>query len=305
MHGRLLDSRRGSPCRPPRLDQAARARGRARPRLRRGRSRPRDHRDRRPHRQGRRAGAALRAPEGLRSTRCWSTSSAPSGACASPSARQPRRRRRDGSRRSRDAAAAGSRREGQGPREAEVDRRLDAEDGPTAACQEIVLEGDDIDLDLLPIQRCWPGDPAPFITLPAVITSDPHTGTRNVGMYRMQKIDRAHDLHALADAQGRADGLPRVRRAARGRRRARARPGDGVLGLGAAAEAHRRVHARRLPARRAGRARPGEDGRPRGAGQRGDRARGLRRDGRRGGSKGRSATTPATTRPPSRSPSST
>src|SRR3970282_949815 len=58
------------------------------------------------------------------------------------------------------------------------------------ACQEIVLTGDDVDLDLLPIQRCWPGDPAPFITLPAVITRDPRTGTRNVGMYRMQKIDR-------------------------------------------------------------------------------------------------------------------
>jgi 4-hydroxy-3-polyprenylbenzoate decarboxylase len=52
--------------------------------------------------------------------------------------------------------------------------------------QEIVLTGDDVDLDLLPIQRCWPGDPAPFITLPAVITHDPRTGTRNVGMYRMQ-----------------------------------------------------------------------------------------------------------------------
>ena len=32
------------------------------------------------------------------------------------------------------------------------------------ACQEIVLEGDDVDLGRLPIQRCWPGDPAPFIT---------------------------------------------------------------------------------------------------------------------------------------------
>src|SRR5713226_10346065 len=32
--------------------------------------------------------------------------------------------------------------------------------------QEVVLEGDDVNLDLLPIQRCWPGDPAPFITLP-------------------------------------------------------------------------------------------------------------------------------------------
>ncbi|MCY4087390.1 MAG: menaquinone biosynthesis decarboxylase [Actinomycetia bacterium] len=53
-------------------------------------------------------------------------------------------------------------------------------------CQEVVLEPD---LDLLPIQHCWPGDPAPFITLPAVITHDPRTGGRNVGMYRMQKID--------------------------------------------------------------------------------------------------------------------
>jgi 4-hydroxy-3-polyprenylbenzoate decarboxylase len=54
------------------------------------------------------------------------------------------------------------------------------------ACQEIVLEPD---LDALPIQHCWPGDPAPFITLPAVITKDPRSGVRNVGMYRMQKID--------------------------------------------------------------------------------------------------------------------
>ncbi|MGZ8688560.1 MAG: UbiD family decarboxylase domain-containing protein, partial [Gaiellaceae bacterium] len=59
-----------------------------------------------------------------------------------------------------------------------------------ARCQEIVATGDDVDLDRFPIQRCWPLDPAPFITLPAVITKDPRTGVRNVGMYRMQKIDR-------------------------------------------------------------------------------------------------------------------
>ena len=58
------------------------------------------------------------------------------------------------------------------------------------ASQEIVLTGDDIDLDAFPIPHCWPGDPAPFITLPAVITADPRTGSRNVGMYRMQKIDK-------------------------------------------------------------------------------------------------------------------
>ena len=57
------------------------------------------------------------------------------------------------------------------------------------ACQEIVLTGDEIDLGLLPVQRCWPDDPAPFITLPAVITHDPRTGARNVGMYRMQVVD--------------------------------------------------------------------------------------------------------------------
>jgi 4-hydroxy-3-polyprenylbenzoate decarboxylase len=57
------------------------------------------------------------------------------------------------------------------------------------ACQEVVLSGAEIDLGLLPVQRCWPGDPAPFITLPAVITHDPRTRARNVGMYRMQVID--------------------------------------------------------------------------------------------------------------------
>jgi len=74
--------------------------------------------------------------------------------------------------------------------------------------QEIVLTGDDVDLDLLPIQRCWPRDPAPFITLPAVITHDPRTGTRNVGMYRMQKVDRRTTLmHWQIHKDGRADYL--------------------------------------------------------------------------------------------------
>src|SRR5207302_191395 len=74
--------------------------------------------------------------------------------------------------------------------------------------QEIVLKGDDVDLGLLPIQRCWPGDPAPFITLPAVITRDPRTGGRNVGMYRMQVIDRSTTfMHWQIHKDGRADYL--------------------------------------------------------------------------------------------------
>ena len=68
--------------------------------------------------------------------------------------------------------------------------------------------GDDVDLDLLPIQRCWPLDPAPFITLPAVITKDRETGVRNVGMYRMQKIDRRSTfMHWQIHKDGRADLL--------------------------------------------------------------------------------------------------
>jgi len=77
-----------------------------------------------------------------------------------------------------------------------------------APCQEVVLEGDAVDLGLLPIQRCWPGDPAPFITLPAVITRDPHSGVRNVGMYRMQVIDgRSTFMHWQIHKDGRADLL--------------------------------------------------------------------------------------------------
>ena len=74
--------------------------------------------------------------------------------------------------------------------------------------QEIVLTGDEVDLDRLPIQTCWPEDAAPFITLPAVITRDPHTGTRNVGMYRMQKLDRRSTaMHWQIHKDGRLDYL--------------------------------------------------------------------------------------------------
>jgi 4-hydroxy-3-polyprenylbenzoate decarboxylase len=76
------------------------------------------------------------------------------------------------------------------------------------ASQEVVLTGDDATLDALPIQRCWPLDPAPFITLPAVITHDPRTGTRNVGMYRMQKLGpRTTAMHWQIHKDGRADYL--------------------------------------------------------------------------------------------------
>jgi 4-hydroxy-3-polyprenylbenzoate decarboxylase len=61
----------------------------------------------------------------------------------------------------------------------------------SGACQDVVRTGSQVDLDALPILTCWPADGGPFITLPQVITRDPENGTRNVGCYRMQKLDRA------------------------------------------------------------------------------------------------------------------
>ncbi len=71
-----------------------------------------------------------------------------------------------------------------------------------APCQEVVLTGEAIDLAALPVQTCWPGEPAPLITWPLVVTQGP-TGGRgsrgggsdrrdvfNLGIYRMQVTGR-------------------------------------------------------------------------------------------------------------------
>src|SRR5262249_14983548 len=65
------------------------------------------------------------------------------------------------------------------------------------ACQEIVLTGDDATLDALPIQKCWPDDAAPFITLPAVITHDPRDGPPTTPLYPMHTLaPRTPALHS-------------------------------------------------------------------------------------------------------------
>ncbi|WP_188420431.1 4-hydroxy-3-polyprenylbenzoate decarboxylase [Oxalicibacterium solurbis] len=58
----------------------------------------------------------------------------------------------------------------------------------SAPCQEIVWEGNDVDLSKLPIQHCWPGDIAPLITWGLVITKGPHKKRQNLGIYRQQVI---------------------------------------------------------------------------------------------------------------------
>ena len=65
----------------------------------------------------------------------------------------------------------------------------------SAPCQEVVLTGDDIDLGQLPIQTCWPGEPAPLITWPLIVTQGPDPkgdkqDSFNLGIYRLQVTGR-------------------------------------------------------------------------------------------------------------------
>ena len=63
-------------------------------------------------------------------------------------------------------------------------------------CQEVVWQGEDVDLGKLPIITSWPHDGGAFITLPMVATKDPETGIPNLGMYRMQIFDsRTTGMH--------------------------------------------------------------------------------------------------------------
>jgi 4-hydroxy-3-polyprenylbenzoate decarboxylase len=57
-------------------------------------------------------------------------------------------------------------------------------------CQDVVIDGDAIDLNTLPIQTCWPGDVGPLVTWPLVITRGPEKPRMNLGIYRMQLIGR-------------------------------------------------------------------------------------------------------------------
>ncbi len=62
-----------------------------------------------------------------------------------------------------------------------------------APCQEVVLEGPEIDLNALPVQTCWPDEPAPLITWPLVVTRGPGEAREdnfNLGIYRMQVLNR-------------------------------------------------------------------------------------------------------------------
>ena len=62
-------------------------------------------------------------------------------------------------------------------------------DAKKAPCKEVILRGEDVDVLKFPVLQTWPQDGGRFITLPCVVTRDPKSGKRNVGMYRMQVYD--------------------------------------------------------------------------------------------------------------------
>ncbi|MDN3652978.1 4-hydroxy-3-polyprenylbenzoate decarboxylase [Thalassotalea ponticola] len=59
-----------------------------------------------------------------------------------------------------------------------------------APCQEVVYQGDDVDLTKLPIQKCWPGDVAPLITWGLTVTRGPEKARQNLGIYRQQLLGK-------------------------------------------------------------------------------------------------------------------
>jgi 4-hydroxy-3-polyprenylbenzoate decarboxylase len=72
------------------------------------------------------------------------------------------------------------------PKLAEVAKFPPRTRGGRPPCQDVIWQGDQIDLDRIPFLTTWPKDGGRYITLPMVITEDPRTGVRNVGMYRVQ-----------------------------------------------------------------------------------------------------------------------
>jgi 4-hydroxy-3-polyprenylbenzoate decarboxylase len=104
-------------------------------------------------------------------------------------------------------------------------KTVSAKDAP---CKQVILR-DNFDLSQFPILKCWPHDGGRFITLPCVITRDPLSGRRNIGMYRMQvydgqttgmhwqrqKVAAEHYRNALrAAASSAADADPAIARVA-------------------------------------------------------------------------------------------
>jgi len=109
----------------------------------------------------------------------------------------------------------------------------------TGPCKENIHK-DRIDLNHIPILKCWPQDAGRFITLPCVVTRDPKTGKRNVGMYRMQVYDgQTAGMHWQRQKIGAEHYREAIRAAA-----TQPQSGTGHVGTGALARTGRADSAR-------------------------------------------------------------
>jgi 4-hydroxy-3-polyprenylbenzoate decarboxylase len=87
-----------------------------------------------------------------------------------------------------------------------------------APVQQVVLKGADIDLSRLPVQTCWPGEPAPLITWPLVVTKGPSDAREddfNLGIYRMQVVGKDRTLMRWLAHRGGAQHYARHKKAGR------------------------------------------------------------------------------------------
>ena len=109
----------------------------------------------------------------------------------------------------------------------------------TGPCKE-VINRDRLSVLDFPVLQCWPKDAGRFITMPCVITRDPKTGKRNVGMYRMQVYDeRTTGMHWQRQKVGAEHYREALRAAATSKD-----PGTGHVGTGALARPARADSAR-------------------------------------------------------------
>ncbi len=165
------------------------------------------------------------------------------------------------------------------PQLAEVAKFPPRTTGGRPPCQEVVIRAQDVDLSQFPVPVCWPEDGGPYITLPGVITRDPVSGVRNVGMYRIQVLGKAElAMHWQRHKVGAAHWREM---AARGERMpvAIALGGDPASVYAASAPLPP-SSVRGIPAQGAGAAGEGGDLRPRRARRGGARAGRLRRSAR-------------------------
>jgi 2,5-furandicarboxylate decarboxylase 1 len=94
-----------------------------------------------------------------------------------------------------------------------LNHQIDTKLVPDGPCQEVVLTGDDVDLDLLPLPVYSERDGGPYVTVGLAISHDPHTGARNASVYRWMKVGKrqlavmSHVFQGLGTQMARAEEL--------------------------------------------------------------------------------------------------